>query len=117
MTFMECFDEVFEKRFVREGEKYPRGYGVAYLADHSFGAWMYPFPINHLVGGLRSLWLRLRDHQSPYDCIAVLNNRIAQLDKRVMESDGLIADGRAWRGMIAHMEKKDKARQERLENE
>jgi len=40
------------KKFIREGEAFPRWYGIAYREVHRLGAICYPIPLNLIV----SVW-------------------------------------------------------------
>jgi len=45
------------KKFIKEGDQIPTGYGIAYLELDRLGAIAYPIPLNLIVSGLRKLWL------------------------------------------------------------
>ena len=45
------------KKEIREGERIPKGYGIAYREMEKLVAIAYPIPINLIVGGIRRLWL------------------------------------------------------------
>jgi hypothetical protein len=49
------------KKIIREGDRLPWGYGVAYRNWDSMTAVCYPFPLNHLIGFILPLWWKCRN--------------------------------------------------------
>lgn len=45
------------KKQLREGERIPKGYGIAYREVARLVVVAYPIPINVIVAGLRKVWL------------------------------------------------------------
>lgn len=47
-------------KWIPELAPIPRGYGIAWLTGHAFGAYCLPIPLNVIAGLGHSLWLRLK---------------------------------------------------------
>ena len=71
------------RRFVREGDEIPRGYGVAWSDPARWGAVCYPFPFHKPIGWLRRwYWDAVQPPRSPE--ADRLKRRVAELEKRLL---------------------------------
>jgi hypothetical protein len=58
------------KRFIREGEMFPKGYGIAWVEQNRYGAVVMPIPLNVIAGHIRKMWFWLQQgdwYKTGYD--------------------------------------------------
>ena len=69
-------------KVISEGELIPKGYGIAWPLFYSREFVCYPFPLNHIIAGIRTFYLKIRDARiNTHDEISGLKTDVDRLVK------------------------------------
>lgn len=80
------------KKEIERGEIIPKYYGFAW-EDYMRNVYIcYLFPLNHIIGVLRRIWIKIRHH--PFDDTDYLKITIEQLREKIEKREKIIEEYR-----------------------